>query len=328
MSEPTSPTAIQNAPAQPGARRRGMHQLALPLLASLLVFGAGCNDVNQTVTATSYPAAVVAPSVTGEPAFTWTTDDPNVPWGPCPGWMPEGCELAVIQGEAEQPNADVFFKMAPGTTVAEHWHTSAERMVLLSGELEVDYVGQDPVTMTAGIYAYGPAKLPHTTRCLGEEGDHDCILFIVFEEPVDAIPGQPDEIPDREAFTRTADGSNGLVWNECPGFFPDGCGLAILQSGDENGYNADALLRLQPNTTVPKHWHTSAERMVLVAGEFRVNYQGQPPVTLGPFTYAYGPAKLPHDARCVGQSECILFIAFEEPIDAVDIRGGNLPHRR
>jgi hypothetical protein len=34
-------------------------------------------------------------------------------------------------------------------------------------------------------------------------------------------------------------------------------------------------------------------------------------------TYAYGPAKRPHDAVCVGTVPCVLFIAFESPLDAV-----------
>ena len=115
----------------------------------------------------------------------WTADDPELEWGPCPEFMPEGCGIAVLQGDPEEPNADVFFRMAPDTTVPNHWHTSAERMVLVSGELHVVYEGHDPVVMRPGSYAYGPAELPHETHCVG---DDDCVLFIAFEEPVDAHP--------------------------------------------------------------------------------------------------------------------------------------------
>lgn len=125
-------------------------------------------------------------------AFTVQHDDPDIEWGPCPEFMPAGCELAVIQGNPEEPNADVLFKLEPNTTVDRHWHTSAERMVLLSGEMEVDYDGQEPVTLGEGVYAYGPAGLAHETHCL-DEGD--CILFIAFEEPVDAISTVDEEPP-------------------------------------------------------------------------------------------------------------------------------------
>lgn len=117
-------------------------------------------------------------------AFIWNADDDELEWLPCPEFMPDGCRLAVLQGNPEERNADIFFKLPGGTTAPHHWHTSAERMVLISGELHIDYDGQDPVVMKPGTYAYGPAELPHVASCVSDE---PCILFIAFEEPVDAI---------------------------------------------------------------------------------------------------------------------------------------------
>jgi quercetin dioxygenase-like cupin family protein len=300
-----------------------------------LILVTGCDPEAQNAPraeaeqAVEFAAHAAAPPVTGVPAFTWTTDDPEVPWGPCPDWMPDGCELAVIQSlDDDGRNADAFFKIEPGTTVPEHWHTSTERMILLSGMMEVDYEGQEPVTVHPGTYAYGPAKLPHETHCLGEANDDPCILFIAFEDPVDAIEGRSDPVPEGpEAFTVTT-GDPAIAWGACPEWMPEGCQLAVIQALDANGSNADALFRLAPGTRVPQHWHTSAERMVLLSGEMRVNYHGQSPTLLDPLTYAYGPAALAHETRCGDAGECILFIAFEEPIDAIPLQGGDLPHRR
>jgi hypothetical protein len=36
-----------------------------------------------------------------------------------------------------------------------------------------------------------------------------------------------------------------------------------------------------------------------------------------PGTYVYGPAKAPHKAECRKAGECVLFIAFEGPVDAL-----------
>jgi quercetin dioxygenase-like cupin family protein len=58
-------------------------------------------------------------------------------------------------------------------------------MILVSGQMEVTYDGQEPVTLTPGMYAFGPAKLGHVASCNGAES---CVLFIAFEAPVDAIP--------------------------------------------------------------------------------------------------------------------------------------------
>ncbi len=56
--------------------------------------------------------------------------------------------------------------------------------------------------------------------------------------------------------------------------------------------------------------------MVLVSGEMRVNYEGQQPEVLQAGTYAYGPPEVPHTASCESSEPCVLFIAFEEPVDA------------
>ena len=125
------------------------------------------------------------PALADQKAFSWTHDDPELAWADCPPFMPEGCGLAVLQGDPAQHNADVFFRLPPGTTAPRHWHTSAERMILIAGELHIGYDDQDPVMMEPGTYAYGPAELPHDAACVSE---NDCILFIAFEQPVDAIP--------------------------------------------------------------------------------------------------------------------------------------------
>ncbi|TVS08868.1 MAG: cupin domain-containing protein [Gammaproteobacteria bacterium] len=118
-----------------------------------------------------------------------------------------------------------------------------------------------------------------------------------------------------EAFIVHPDGED-LVWAECPDFFPEGCGMAVLQ-GDPADHNADILLRIPGQSTIPHHWHSSAERMVLVAGEFHVHYDGQEPVVMRQGTYAYGPPRLPHVAHCRSDEDCLLFIAFEKPVDAI-----------
>lgn len=118
-----------------------------------------------------------------------------------------------------------------------------------------------------------------------------------------------------QALARAADDA-GLTWAPCPEFFPAGCGIASLH-GDPAKVNADILFRVPAGAVIPSHWHTSPERMVMVSGEMEVTYDGQEATVLKPGTYAYGPAKRPHKARCMGSVPCVLFIAFESPVDAV-----------
>ena len=129
------------------------------------------------------PAAAAEPAT--EPALAMTFTDPGLKWGPCPPFIPQGCELAVLHGDPAKPNLDVFFKVPADFTIPEHFHTSAERMALVSGELTVTYQGQKPVVLKKGMYAYGPAKLPHKATC-GKGAP--CVLFIAFEAPLDAVP--------------------------------------------------------------------------------------------------------------------------------------------
>jgi quercetin dioxygenase-like cupin family protein len=122
-----------------------------------------------------------------EQPLVFAPDDPRLEWGPCPDFFPQGCALAVLQGDPAQPNADVFLTVPPNSVIPRHWHTSAERMVLISGEFHLHFDGYDPQVATPGTYMYGPARLPHQARCAASQA---CILFIAFEEPVDAIPAE------------------------------------------------------------------------------------------------------------------------------------------
>jgi quercetin dioxygenase-like cupin family protein len=120
-----------------------------------------------------------------EPAIARNAGDAGLAWGPCPDFLPAGCAIAVLHGDPSQPNADVFFRVPARAGIPLHTHTSAERMVLVAGELEVAYEGQAPVRLTPGAYAYGPPGRPHSGRCIS---DVPCILFIAFESAVDALP--------------------------------------------------------------------------------------------------------------------------------------------
>lgn len=119
----------------------------------------------------------------------------------------------------------------------------------------------------------------------------------------------------REAAVSRALGDAGLTWGPCPPVLPGACEVAVLH-GDPAAPHADVFLRMPAGYVIPTHRHTSPEHMVLVAGELEVTYAGQKPLTMRVGSYAYGPAQLPHAGRCVSKDPCVLFIAFESPMDA------------
>ena len=135
----------------------------------------------------SLASCAVAADEAKERALAHAFADSQLAWGPCPEFIPKGCEIAVLHGDPAGDNADVFFKVPGNFVIPKHWHTSAERMVLVSGQLTVTYDGQEPVALKPGMYAYGPAKLAHEATCAAGE---PCVLFIAFEAPVDAVASE------------------------------------------------------------------------------------------------------------------------------------------
>jgi quercetin dioxygenase-like cupin family protein len=131
-------------------------------------------------------AAPASHASTTEAPLARALADATLAWGPCPDVFPAGCEIAVLHGDPAQPNADVFFKVAAGYHIPHHWHSSAERMVLVSGELHVTYDGHPTARLQTGMYAYGPAAAPHRADCVSAT---PCVLFIAFEGPVDVQTG-------------------------------------------------------------------------------------------------------------------------------------------
>ena len=150
---------------------------AMNRMLSTLSILAGCAVALAAVAADAPPSATAR-------ALAVSANNATLAWGPCPAPFTPGCQLTVLQGDPGKPNADIFLRIPAGYTIPPHSHTSAEHMVLVSGELEVRYSGQDSVTLKAGDFAYGPPGLPHLGRCRGSDA---CTLFITFEQPVDAL---------------------------------------------------------------------------------------------------------------------------------------------
>ncbi len=136
------------------------------------------------------PIPAIAQSQSPSVAVAKTFYDSSLQWGPCPDFLPEGCSIAVLHRDLGQHNADIFFKVPAKARMARHWHTSPERMVLVSGELQVTYDGRAPVKLNVGNYLYGPAKVSHSAFCAS---DIPCVLAIAFESPVDAFASDVPE---------------------------------------------------------------------------------------------------------------------------------------
>ena len=140
--------------------------------------------INSSVIILASVLAAV-PSFAQENALVFSHEDASLDWGPCPDFIPKGCEIAILRGDPARNNVDIFFRVPGDFHIPHHRHTSQERMVLVSGTLDVTYDNHERATIQTGEYAYGPSQLPHSAYCHG--GD-PCVLYIGFVAPLDAIP--------------------------------------------------------------------------------------------------------------------------------------------
>ncbi len=82
--------------------------------------------------AASCPQPGLAQDSNASPLATQATDV-KLKWGPCPPIFSGDCSIAVLNGGPAKPNADVFLRIGGGTELPVHPHSSAERMILVSG---------------------------------------------------------------------------------------------------------------------------------------------------------------------------------------------------
>jgi quercetin dioxygenase-like cupin family protein len=167
--------------------KRRIYGLTLAAIALAAVGAMGVLNAGQPAAQDAKPAmsSAAAAAEQHERPLAISQADAKLAWGDCPALFPPGCKISVLHGDPNEPGADVFLRVPAGYTIPAHSHTSAERMVLVSGQLDVTYAGHAKVALQRGDYAYGPAKLPHTARCNGAEA---CTLFIAFDKAIDALP--------------------------------------------------------------------------------------------------------------------------------------------
>lgn len=142
-------------------------------------------DLARSIGLAALGAAATTSGVNAaEPSLVFGPSSPALRWGPCPPPFAKGCEIAVLHGDPSKQNSDILLRVPAGFVLPPHRHTSAERMMLATGQLRVRYEGEKSRTLTTGTYAFGPAGMPHEGRCVGRQ---PCTLFIAFEGPVDAM---------------------------------------------------------------------------------------------------------------------------------------------
>ena len=103
-------------------------------------------------------------------AFTPAT----IPWGPAPGFLAPGAQLAVVEGNpgASTGNYTVRLKMPNGYRIEPHWHPLRENVTVISGTFKVgmgDTFDQTKMaSFPTGSFAYLDPDMHHYAQADGE----------------------------------------------------------------------------------------------------------------------------------------------------------------
>jgi mannose-6-phosphate isomerase-like protein (cupin superfamily) len=101
-------------------------------------------------------ATLVAAQGTAKNVFT----PGQIPYGPVPGFLPAGAQLAVLEGDPMASSGDftIRLKMPDGYRIPPHWHPNRENVTVLSGSLKV---GMGDTFDTSKMTAFGPGSFAY-----------------------------------------------------------------------------------------------------------------------------------------------------------------------
>lgn len=107
------------------------------------------------------------------PQNAFTPD--QIKYGPVPGFIPAGAQLAVLEGDPTAATGDftVRLKMPDGYKIPPHWHPNRENITVISGNVKFgmgDTFDQTKMTtFAAGSFAYMDPSMHHYAMASGGE---------------------------------------------------------------------------------------------------------------------------------------------------------------
>ncbi len=92
------------------------------------------------------------------------------------------------------------------------------------------------------------------------------------------------------------------------------CITVAVDRGDPATGPSAMLNKFAAGCTVPWHWHTPNEQLMIVSGVLRVEMKDEKPVVQRAGDFAFLPARHIHRAMCVSVP-CVLFLTSDGPFD-------------
>jgi quercetin dioxygenase-like cupin family protein len=103
------------------------------------------------------------------------------------------------------------------------------------------------------------------------------------------------------------------------------CAPGAVLSGDPAKGPSIIIGKLTPGCTVPWHYHTPNEHLMMISGIARVEVKDGEPITLRAGGFALMPSRRVHQFRCT--TACALFVHSDAAYDIhyVDAQGNEIP---
>ncbi|HWX55136.1 MAG TPA: cupin domain-containing protein [Verrucomicrobiae bacterium] len=103
------------------------------------------------------------------------------------------------------------------------------------------------------------------------------------------------------------------------------CLSLSVQRGDPAKGAAVILIKMTPGCTVPWHWHTAGEALMMVSGKGKIEMKDAAASAVAPGDYVLLPGKHPHQFSCA--TACTFFDVTEGAFDVhyIDKDGKEIP---
>jgi hypothetical protein len=106
------------------------------------------------------------------PQNAFTPD--KIPYGPVPGFLAPGAQLAVLEGDPTAATGEftIRLKMPDAYRISPHWHPHRENVTVISGTIKVGmgdkFEADKMMTFPTGSFAYLDPSMHHYAMASGE----------------------------------------------------------------------------------------------------------------------------------------------------------------
>jgi quercetin dioxygenase-like cupin family protein len=114
--------------------------------------------------------------------------------------LPDCFQMAVVHGDPATGPSVLLFKGTAGCSVSWHWHTPSERIVMVTGVINIQMMRHEEVhVVRRGGFAFLPSRHPHRATC-----PTACVAYATVDAPFDLhyVDESGEEISAEEGVRR------------------------------------------------------------------------------------------------------------------------------